>query len=302
MTAFLFAVIVTAWGFTWYAIRVQVEMISPELSIFWRFAAAALVMWLLLALLRKLEAVPLRRHRWFAIMGASLFGLNFVLIYSASQHIASGIVSVVFTMATVFNAFNQWVFFGKRPTARALAGAALGIGGIALLFGETFTHLEASGETALGVGLALAGTYVFSLGNLVSVRATATGTGLPNAVARGMTWGTFFMGIYLLATGHSFATPVTPAFFWSLAYLAIPGSVIGFMAYLSLVKRVGPDRAAYATVLFPLVALVVSTILEGYHWTPGAIAGLPLILLGNVVIFARFPQRAPQAAVAAKAP
>jgi drug/metabolite transporter (DMT)-like permease len=302
MTAFLFAVIVIAWGFTWYAIRVQVGMIAPELSLFWRFAAAALVMWLILAATRRLEAVPLRRHRWFAIMGASLFGLNFVLIYTASQHIASGIVSVVFTMATVFNAFNQWAFFGKRPTARALAGAVLGIGGIALLFGETFTHLDASGETVLGVGLALAGTYVFSLGNLVSVRATATGTGLPNAVARGMTWGTFFMAVYLLATGHSFATPMTPAFFWSLAYLAIPGSVIGFMAYLSLVKRVGPERAAYATVLFPLVALAVSTVLEGYHWTPGAIAGLPLILLGNVVIFARLPLRFSPQAAPVKAP
>lgn len=72
-----------------------------------------------------------------------------------------------------------------------------------------------------------------------------------------------------------------------MLYLAAVGSVIGFTTYLMLVSRIGSSRAAYTTVLFPVVALSLSTLYEGYHWTPLAIIGLVLTLAGNVVIFAR---------------
>ncbi|HET8726799.1 MAG TPA: DMT family transporter [Alphaproteobacteria bacterium] len=287
MTAFLFAVLVLAWGFTWYAIKLQLGVVPMEVSICYRFALAALVMWLGLAVTRRLRPARLAQHRWFALMGLSLFGLNFLLIYDASQYIASGIVSVLFSTATVFNACNQWIFLGKRPSPRVLAGAALGIAGITLLFGAEFAELGTSHALPLGIGLALAGTFVFSLGNLASMRATGDGFDLPNAIARGMTWGAAFLAAFALARGRSFIMDPSPGYLLSLAYLAVPGSVLGFLAYLSLVARVGADRAAYATVLFPVVALAVSTVLEGYVWTPWALAGLPLILLGNVVIFAR---------------
>ncbi|MEO3434508.1 DMT family transporter [Inquilinus sp. CAU 1745] len=297
MIPFLFATLVLAWGFTWYAIKLQLGPVPMEASIFYRFVLAAMVLWAGLALTGRLKPAPLSQHRWFALMGASLFGLNFVLIYEATQHVASGIVSVLFSAATVFNAVNQWVFLGRRPSRRVLLGAALGIAGIALLFGADFARMEAGGAVAYGVALALGGTFVFSLGNLVSLRAASDGVDLPNAVARGMTWGAVFLALLVLARGRGFAIDLSPAYLLSLLYLAIPGSILAFLAYLSLVARVGADRAAYATVLFPVVALAVSTVLEDYVWTPWAIAGLPLILLGNVVIFARpMRRRAPDPA------
>ncbi|WP_153477504.1 DMT family transporter [Segnochrobactrum spirostomi] len=291
MTAVLFAVIVIAWGFSWFAIHLQIGTVPPEISIFWRFALSAVLMWLLLAVTGRLRRLDLRQHGWFALMGASLFGLNFVLIYSATQHIASGIVSVVFTMATIFNAFNQWALLKIAPKPRTLAGAAFGIVGIALLFADQIAGLGRDHGAALGIALAAAGTYVFSLGNLASVGAVKAGADLPNAVARGMTWGTLFLGIYGLARGHGFPIALTPTYLGSLVYLAVVASVIGFLAYLSLVARVGADRAAYSTVLFPLIALVVSTFLESYAWTLHALVGLALILIGNVVIFVRTPSR-----------
>ncbi|HLI12866.1 MAG TPA: DMT family transporter [Alphaproteobacteria bacterium] len=290
MTALLFATIVLAWGFTWFAIKLQLGAVPMEVSIFWRFAVATALLALGLAATKRLKPVPLAQHRWLAAMGMCLFTLNFLLIYAATQYIASGVVSVVFTLATIFNAFNQWLFLGRRPGPRALLGGALGITGLALLFGEELARIEAGAAAGLGIGLALLGTYVFSLGNLASLRATAGGVDLPNAVLRGMGWGTCFLAFYLLVRGDSFRPALTAIYLGSLAYLAVVGSVVGFLAYLSLVARVGADRAAYATVLFPLVALSVSTLLEGYAWTPLAVAGLPLILLGNVVIFARLPR------------
>ncbi|HEY0525772.1 MAG TPA: EamA family transporter [Stellaceae bacterium] len=289
MTALLFAALVAAWGTTWFAIKLQLGPVPAEVSICYRFAVAAAVLWAGLWLTGRLRPVPAGRHGWIALMGVTLFGLNFILLYAATGYVASGIVSVLFSMATVFNAFNQWLFLRRRPTPRALLGAALGIAGIALLFGEQLAHFEVNGATAAGIALGLAGTFSFSLGNLVSMRATAGGPDLPNAVARGMTWSAAFLALYALARGRTFVIDLSPSYLLSLAYLAVPGSVVGFLAYLSLVKRVGADRAAYATVLFPVVALAVSTVFEGYVWTPSAVAGLPLVLLGNVVIFARLP-------------
>ncbi len=294
MPALIFAGLVLAWGFTWFALTLQVGPVPPEVSILWRFLISAACLWGGLFLTGRLTPAPWSAHRWFAPLGAMLFSMNFLLFYTAAHFTPSGIISVVFSMATVFTAFNQWIFMKKKPTARTLIGGVLGVIGIALLFSEAFTEAEreGSGMMLVGIGLSLAGTLVFSLGNLVSLKATATGTDLPNAAARAMLWGSLFLALFALARGAPFVFDWSPAYVGSLAYLIGPGTLFGLMAYLWLVGRIGPDRAAYATVLFPVVALCVSTVLEGYHWTPWAMAGLPLVLLGNVVIFSG-PKEAP---------
>lgn len=296
MTALIFAGLVLAWGFTWFALTLQVGVVPPEVSILWRFLISAACLWGGLAATGRLAPVPWSTHRWLAPLGAMLFSMNFLLFYTAAHFTPSGIISVVFSMATVFTAFNQWLFLKKRPTARTLIGGTLGALGIALLFSEAFTEAEnaASGGMLIGIGLSLAGTLVFSLGNLVSLKATATGTDLPNAAARAMLWGSLFLALFALARGAPFTFDWSWRYVGSLAYLIGPGTLFGLMAYLWLVGRIGPDKAAYATVLFPVVALGVSTVLEGYHWTLFAMAGLPLVLIGNVVIFSG-PRKGPAA-------
>ncbi|QPC41881.1 DMT family transporter [Kaustia mangrovi] len=286
MTALLFAVTVLAWGFTWFAIKLQIGPVPMEVSICYRFAIAAATLWAGLALTGRLRRVPLRGHVWFAVLGVTLFALNYLLIYHATAYVTSGVIAVIFSAASVFNAFNQWLIMGRAPNARVLIGAGLGIAGIALLFGR---EMAATGSSGLGIALALGGTYVFSLGNVVSTRATAGGTDLPNAVVRCMSWGAALLAVYAAVRGGPFVLDGSPVYLASLLYLAVPGSVLAFLAYLSLVARVGADRAAYATVLFPVVALTVSTVLEGYEWSPGAFLGLGLILAGNIAIFGRWP-------------
>jgi drug/metabolite transporter (DMT)-like permease len=85
--------------------------------------------------------------------------------------------------------------------------------------------------------------------------------------------------------GFPFAIEPSARYVGALAYLAIFGSVIGFTAYLMLVGRIGPERAAYSTVLFPIVALAVSTVFEGYQWSALAVVGLLLVVAGNLVAF-----------------
>lgn len=285
MTAFLYASVVFCWSFTWYAIKLQLGDVPPEVSILWRFALAAAVMWAGLAVSGRLRRAPLRQHLWFAALGLTLFGLNFVMVYEATRFIASGVVSVIFTLVTVFNTGNQWLINGKAPTSRMLTGAVLGIAGIAILFGQSLGELQGDANTAIGIALAAGGTLVFSFGNFVTPRAAAHGVDLPNAIVRGMTWGSVFLFLFIETRGIPLAFSPTPVYVGSLLYLSLLGSVAAFLAYTELLRRIGPARTAYATVIFPVIALAISTAMEGYAWTPWAFAGLPLILLGNVVIF-----------------
>lgn len=280
----LFAAVVLAWGLSWYAIRMQLGSVPPESSVLWRFLAAAVLLWMGLGLLGRLRRARPVQHGWFAAMGVCLFSCNFLLFYAAEASVPSGVVSVVFSTAVAFNALLAWLLEGRRPSGRVLAGAALGTAGVGMLFADQIS--QAGADAAVGIAEALGGTLLFSLGNFAVRRATAGGTNLPNAIARGMTWGSVLLAGIALMRGGPVAPALTPTYLGGLAYLAAVGSVLGFLAYLRLAARVGPERAAYATVTAPLVALAVSTGLEGYAWSAWAVLGVPLVVLGNVVVFA----------------
>jgi len=222
---------------------------------------------------------------------ACLFSCNFLLFYAAEASVPSGLVSVVFSTAVAFTALLAWLLEGRRPSGRVLAGAASGTAGVALLFAGQIS--QAGPGAAVGVAEALGGTLLFSLGNFAVRRATVGGADLPNAMARGMTWGSALLAGVALLRGSPVAPALTPTYLGGLAYLAVVASVLGFLAYLRLAARVGPERAAYATVTAPLVALAVSTGLEGYAWSAWsawAVLGVPLVVLGNVAVFAPVPR------------
>jgi drug/metabolite transporter (DMT)-like permease len=285
VTLFLFLSVVFAWGLTWYGITLQIGVVPDDVSVFWRFLLSSIVLWTWLAATGRLRRTPVRQHIWFAALGLALFSCNFLFFYAAESYVPSGIVSVVFSMATIFNVLNQRIFLGIRPGRRVLIGAAFGSVGVALLFsGQVFKSNPHAGMST-GLLLALCGTYFFSIGNLVSRRAARDGTSLPNAVARGMAWGTFFLGLAVATHHESFVPGLSPSYIGALLYLVLIGTVFGFVAYLSLVGRIGPERAAFVTVLSPIIAVGLSTWLEGDAWNWTTILGLPIILSGSVIIF-----------------
>jgi drug/metabolite transporter (DMT)-like permease len=104
-----------------------------------------------------------------------------------------------------------------------------------------------------------------------------------------MTYGAGFAFATALIIGVPFEFDARPAYIGSLIYLALFASVIGFGAYLTLVQRIGADRASYVTAVFPLVALGLSTVFEGYEWTPPAVAGVAMVLIGNLLVLRRRP-------------
>jgi drug/metabolite transporter (DMT)-like permease len=167
-----------------------------------------------------------------------------------------------------------------------VVGALIGVAGVALLFADQLAKTSVGAGSALGLALALGGTYCFSLGNLASRPAAEAAGDLPNAIARAMSWGAAVLALVVLARGLSLRPSSDPVYLGALLYLSVFGSAAGFLAYLMLVARIGPERAAYTTVLSPAIALAISSLLEGYRWSAWALIGAPLILIGDVVIFA----------------
>jgi len=285
MNLSLYLLTVLIWGTTWIAIKLQVGSVAIPLSIAYRFGLAALVLFAVLLLSRRLQPLN-RRAQWLCLaQGLCLFCVNFMCFYTASQWIPSGLIAVVFSTATLWNAINARVFFGQRIALNVMTGGALGLAGLALLFWPEMAGHEASRETLIGLALALFGTLCFSAGNMLSSLQQKAGFKPLTTNAWGMLYGALILSGYCLVTGTPLSFDASAQYVWSLLYLAIPGSVIGFTAYLTLVGRMGPDRAAYCTVLFPVVALNISAFVEGYQWSAPALMGLVLVMVGNVLVF-----------------
>ena len=295
MNLSLYLLTVLIWGTTWIALKLQLGVVAIPVSIVYRFGLAALVLFALLLLTRKLQVMNKRGHLICLAQGLCLFCVNFMCFLTASQWVPTGLIAVVFSTATLWNALNARIFFKQKVARNVLAGGALGLLGLGLLFWPELRGHTASPETLLGLGLALIGTMCFSAGNMLSSLQQKAGLKPLTTNAWGMLYGASMLAVYCALSGIPFDMEWNTRYIGSLLYLVIPGSVIGFTAYLTLVGRMGPERAAYCTVLFPLVALNVSAYVEGYQWTSEALAGLVLVMLGNVLVF-RKPKPLPVAA------
>ncbi|MGN2425524.1 DMT family transporter [Klebsiella electrica] len=295
MNAILYGLVVVIWGTTWIAIFLQQGPVSAPVSIFWRFAVASVTMLAILLATRRLRPLALRDHLFCVLQGCCVFCFNFWCFYTAAAYINTGLESVIFSMAVLFNAVNGFIFFRQQPPARFWLAAALGLVGIITLFWDDLLSNGLNASLLWGIGLSALGTYGFSLGNMLSMRHQRRGLETLTTNSWAMLYGTLVMGAIALVRGDDFTPQWTLSYMGALLYLALFGSVIAFGAYFTLVGRIGAGKAAYSTLLFPLVALTISTFYEGYVWHSNAVIGLMLILVGNLVMFARpeqwFPRR-----------
>ncbi|HEX8165620.1 MAG TPA: DMT family transporter [Beijerinckiaceae bacterium] len=283
----LYAVTVTVWGTSWIAMKGQLGTVAPEVSTFWRFLLAAPLMWLWAAAMGERLAWPLADHLRFAASGAFLFSSNLALFLYAAKYLPSGLLAVVFSLVSILNLLMGAVFLGQPVERRVAAGGLLGAAGVGLLYWPEFARAGFERGALIGLGLALSGTLSFCLGNLAAALTQRRGVPMLAATAWGMTYGVAVLAAIALLRGEPFAAEWTPRYLGSTLYLALFASVVAFASYLTLLRRIGAARAGYATVLFPVVALTVSTLVEGYRWTLPAALGAALALLGNVLVLRR---------------
>ena len=293
MTIFLYIVTVLAWGTSWIAITLQGGSVDSVVSVFYRFGLASLLLLPALYFSGHLQKTRRKDHLWFFLQGCCLFCFNFICFYIASQYMASGLLSIVFSTAIFYNAINNRIFWGVRPSKSIYGAGVLGVIGLVLLFWQELSQASTSNNLLVGIGLSALGTLGFSLGNMITVRHTKNGIKPLTGTGYGMTYGSLILLSIILIT----QTPVTwdssPTYLYSLVYLAVFASIVAFTAYLSLINRIGANQAAYATVVFPVIALAISSVYEGYTWGVMNALGLLLVLLGNAVAMniVRLPKR-----------
>jgi drug/metabolite transporter (DMT)-like permease len=284
----LYALTVLLWGTSWLAIKFQLGVVAPEVSVVYRFVLSAAIMLGVCLLARRRMRFSPADHGFMALQGVFLFSTNYFLIYLGSQYLTTGLVAVAFSTIVVMNIFGYCLLFRAPLRPRVVAGAAFGLAGITLVFWPEVAAFDLSREGTLGVLLSLVGTASASCGMLTSAWNQGR-RGLPviQSNAYGMLYGCLFITLLTLLRGSPFAFDPSWPYVLSLLYLAVFATVVGFWSYLTLIGRIGADRAAYATVLFPVVALALSTWFEGFQWTLLAAFGVALVLFGNGLILSR---------------
>jgi len=279
----LYAACVLIWGTTWFAITAQIDVLAPEVGVAIRFGLAALG----LAAFCAARGIPLRMprrvHALVLAQGLAGFCASYICVYQAERFVVSGVVAVGYAASPLFGLVLARVFLGTRMSRRVALGGVAGIAGVALIFGHEFARLTASREVLWGAELTAASVLLSSLATIAAARYHRLGAGGWPPLAWAMGYGAAAAALVALVEGRPWGWAWTPGFLGSLAWLALAGSIAAFGAYFVLVRRIGPAQAGYIGVVTPVVALAVSSALEGFAWTGQTVAGIALAILGNVV-------------------
>ncbi|MCH2189503.1 MAG: DMT family transporter [Gammaproteobacteria bacterium] len=280
---------VLIWGSTWLAIEFQLGHATVYVSVFYRFAIAATLMWLACLALRVPMRLTIKDQAFVGLMALFNFSLNYVLIYQSQEYLTSAMTCIVFSTMLLMNIINTRLFFGDHIDSKVYTGAFFGLIGLVVLFWDDLSWGAEAGlqtNSWLGLGFGLAAALIASLGNMVSVRNSRAGVSVFAANAWGMLYGTLALGLIILVNGTGFAFSFEPSYVGSLIYLATLGTVVAFATYYMLLNNIGPEKASYTIVLFPVVAVALSTIFEDFSWTSYTFVGFILVLVGNAIILA----------------
>jgi drug/metabolite transporter (DMT)-like permease len=281
---FPFLLITLIWGSTWIVITDQLGQVPPAWSVAYRFAIGAAAMFVYARSTGASLRIGREGHGLALLFGFPQFCLNYNLVYAAEQHVTSGLVAVVFALLIVPNSLFAWLFLKQKATRGFLLGSAVALAGVALLFLQEYRAGGGqSGDVAAGTALALAATLAASISNVMQASERLR----RRPVAAMLAWGMFYGALADVALAWLlFGAPTieTRLGYWvSLLYLAVAASALAFACYYQVIRAIGPARAAYSSVLIPILAMGLSTLFESYHWSAAAVAGGVLTLIGLVL-------------------
>ena len=283
----MFVSTVLIWGATWYAIEFQLGVVPVEVSLAYRYALAALLSFSWCIARGQSLRFGWAGHRYFILLGIFLFGLNYLSAYQAQIYITSALNAIGFSAMIWMNIVNARLFFGTHIETRTYLGAAMGMAGIIIIFWPEVEVLSWSDAVMIGAFFSLLGALIASFGNIVSQSAQQGGLPVMQANAWGMFYGALLNGGLALILGRPFVFDASFTYVSSLLFLAVFGSVVAFACYLTLLGRIGLERAGYAAVMVPVVALLLSAAFEGLELTLHIMTGMALAVGGNIFILAR---------------
>ncbi len=278
-----FTITTLVWGSTWLVIKSQLGPVPPAWSVTWRFALAALGMFIFAAIRGERLLLGRRALLLAGVIGFFQFFANFQLVYQSERFLTSGLVAVMFALLIVPNAVLAQIFIGAPITRRFVTGSAIAVGGIALLLLHEYRIAAVGGSVVIGLVLVSCAILCASAANVMQASQAARAEAIPVLLVWAMLAGSLGDGAYAWATTGPPVIDPSPSYLLGVAYLGLVGTVLTFPLYTVLLRDWGPGRAAYNGVLIPVVAMALSTLFEGYHWTALAIGGAVLVLAGLTV-------------------
>lgn len=296
-SAVLFAAAVLIWGTTWHVILYQLAETTPEFGVSLRFALAGLIVLLFQGLRGAGVRLPAAGHAWVAAQGMMMYGLSYLCVYHAERHVPSGLVAVGFSASPLLAGVGGWLLWRTALNARFLFGGALGVVGVALIFWPELGAAGSRPQAAQGLAYTVAAVVLAAAGALVAARNGRHRLPFGAALGWGLLYGALTAAVVMVLSGQAQGMhwPTAASWWGSLLYLSVFGTVLAFAAFLTLQQRLGPGPAATVGVATPVVALAVSTALEGFRPEIWTAAGAVLALAGNVLMLRR--ERAPAAPV-----
>ena len=298
----LFLVCVLTWGTTWHAITYQLAGFPAEFGVALRFALAGVGALAAARWHGDRLAFSVGDHAALALQGTFLYGLAYVAVYQAERFVPSGLVAVGYSASPLVSGIGAALLFGAPFGRRFAFGGLCGVGGVALMFWPEIRHRQGAGNASLGAAFTAVAVLLSAIGSLLASRNRKRGVPLLAAISYGMLYGAVAATIVATAVGDgpALAWPTAASWWLSLVYLALAGSVLAFACFLTLQDRVGVGRAGTVGVMTPLLALVVSLVLEGFRPTPLTAVGAALAVAGNALML--HPARSRRRRAAAAAP
>jgi len=280
----LFIITLICWSPTWYVIKFQLGYVDPLVSVFYRFFIAAIIIFIYLIYKKKNLKFSLNHHIWFLLFGVCLYSINYVFFYLSNTYLISAFPAIVFSTIIIMNILGDSFYFKKKPSLKTLIGSTIGMIGIAIIFNDEIFNFTLSNGRHVGLFLALLGTFFASTGNMVHQRNLNNNLASMPSIAYSMLYGSLVTLLITQIKGTELLFDYSFSYIASLAYLTIIGSIFAFIFYLKLLEKVGAGRAGYVGALMPVLALLISTVFENLEWQTDLIVGLPILLIGAVLV------------------
>ena len=280
----LFGITLFCWSPTWYVIKFQLGYVDPLVSVFYRFFAASIIIFIYLIIKNKNLRFSINFHVWFLFFGTCLYSSNYVFFYLSNTYLISAFPAIVFSTVVIMNILGEAFYFKKKPSLKTLIGATIGMIGIIIIFNDEIFNFNLGNGTHVGLFLALLGTFCASTGNMVHQRNLNNSFPLIETIAYAMLYGSLITLLITQIKGTELLFEYSFSYIASLTYLSIVGSIFAFIFYLKLLENVGAGRAGYVGVVMPVLALLISTIFEDLEWQADLIIGLLILIIGAVLV------------------
>lgn len=278
-----FLLVSLIWGSTWWVITGQIGDVPASWSVAYRFLLATPAMFLVAIAMRRSLKLGTAGHVLALLVGLTQFCGNYNFVYRAEMHLTSGIVAVMISLMLVPNAVFARFMLGQPITRRFALGSTIAIAGIGVLLLHEAREASVHGTVILGVVCALVAMLSASISNVIQANEVGRRLPMVSLLAWAMLYGTLCNVVVALVLAGPPVIPQGADYWLGTAYLAVFGSVVTFPIYYNLIRQLGAGRAAYNGVAVVVVAMLLSTLFEGYRWSPLAILGAALATVGLVV-------------------